>query len=116
MTDIETEREIVTLQCTVTLSDSEILDIVEQYRYNNIKPIKRIIDSMIHKLSVGDLLLIARLCAVGGVIDYAEDHEVVNYELLRRLIDNNTSLIFGNKIHYHISTYEIVDLLRSCEM
>ena len=69
---------------------------------------------MIHKLSIGDMLLIARLCAVGGVIDYAEDHEDVNYDLLSRVIDNNTSLIFGDKIHYHISTYTIVDSLRSC--
>ena len=103
----------------VNLDNSEILNIVSYYKYDDLKPIKDIISN--YNLSIGDVLIIARMCAIHGVIEYVDNFgRVPNdesfFSSISQFIDNNTLEIFGDSCReeydlYHFSTDEIFDLL-----
>lgn len=119
MLGIEENRNFINHFYPVNINDDDVLNIVDYYKYYDIKPIKNVIAN--YSLCLGDVLLIARMCAVKAVIDYVDNNptlpnnEIV-YDLMSRFIDNNTLLIFGDSCHeeyelYHFSTDNIADII-----
>ena len=114
-------RNLINHFYPVNITDDEVLDIVDYYKYYDIKPIKDIIDDKLNKLCIGDVLLIARMCAIKAVIDYVDNNENIPnneivFDLMSRFIDNNTLLIFGDACReeyelYHFSTDDIADII-----
>ena len=111
---IESIREYVTKQgFGVELTDDEILDVVDEYSLNDNEPIKTCLNRV--KLSIGDELVISRLCAIKGVVEYFANHEIVNdealFEFISELIDDSINELFNNGLEHHFSTDDIYELL-----
>ena len=121
MLSVIDNRNLINHFYPVNITDDEVLDIIDNYEYYDIKPIKKVIDDKISKLCLGDVLLIARMCAIKAVIDYVDNNpnipnnEIV-FDLMSRFIDNNTLLIFDDACReeydlYHFSTDDIADII-----
>ena len=98
----------------VELTDDAILDIVDEYHLNNANNINESLKRV--KLSIGDELVISRLCAIKAVNEYAQEHEIVNdehlFEFISELIDESINNVFNkHNLEFHISTDDIYDLL-----
>lgn len=116
---IDGNRRFISRFYPVKLSDDEVLNIVDYYKYYDIEPIKDIIAN--YNLLIGDILLIVKMCSVKACLDYVEEvgkisNDETVYASISQFIDNNTLAIFGDSCReeygiYHFSTDEIADLL-----
>ena len=116
---IESIREYVTKQgFKVKLTDDEILDVVDEYSLNDSSNIKTLLNHV--KLEIGDEMIISRLCAIKGVIEYFANHEIINdealFEFISELIDDSINELFNKRFEYHFSTDDIYELLAEEEV
>lgn len=119
MLSLADNRDLINGFYPVNIKNKDVLDIVDNYEYYDIKHIKDVIVK--YSLCLGDVLLIARMCAIKAVITYYDNHrDLPNnesvYDLMSRFIDNNTLLIFGDACReeydlYHFSTDDIADII-----